>query len=52
VAASVFAPTAGIVAIPLAYAAGSAIKVVLLAIFLVPRVRRIPMPAAEELAPG
>jgi peptidoglycan biosynthesis protein MviN/MurJ (putative lipid II flippase) len=52
VAASVFVPTAGIVAIPLAYAAGSAIKVVLLTIFLVPRVRRIPALASEELATG
>ncbi len=49
VAASVFVPTAGIVAIPLAYAAGSAIKVALLAIFLVPRVRRIPALASEDL---
>ena len=50
VVAYVFVPTAGIVAIPLAYAAGSAVKVVLLAIFLVPRVRRIPALAGEDLA--
>jgi putative peptidoglycan lipid II flippase len=49
VAASAFVPSAGIVAIPLAYAAGSAIKVVLLTIFLVPRVRRIPDLAREGL---
>ena len=52
VAASALVPGLGIVAIPLAYAAGSAIKVALLAIFLVPRVRRIRMPDRDELAPG
>jgi putative peptidoglycan lipid II flippase len=52
VAASALVPDLGIVAIPLAYAAGSAIKVALLAIFLVPRVRRIRMPDRDELAPG
>jgi antibiotic biosynthesis monooxygenase (ABM) superfamily enzyme len=49
VAATVLVPILGIVAIPLAYAAGSAIKVVLLTIFLVPRVRRIPVLAREGL---
>jgi peptidoglycan biosynthesis protein MviN/MurJ (putative lipid II flippase) len=48
VLASVFVPAAGIVAIPLAYAAGSAVKVVLLTIFLVPRVRRIPVSTTSE----
>ena len=39
--ASFLAPELGIVAIPLAYALGSAVKVALLTLFLVPRVRRI-----------
>jgi putative peptidoglycan lipid II flippase len=42
VVALVLVPTVGIVGIPLAYAAGSAVKVVLLTIFLIPRVRRMP----------
>jgi putative peptidoglycan lipid II flippase len=41
VVASSLAPGLGIVAIPLGYAAGSAVKVGLLTIFLIPRVRRI-----------
>jgi putative peptidoglycan lipid II flippase len=41
VAALVLVPGLGIVAIPLAYALGSAIKVVVLTGFLIPRVRRI-----------
>jgi peptidoglycan biosynthesis protein MviN/MurJ (putative lipid II flippase) len=49
VAASAFVPTVGIVAIPLAYAAGSVVKVVLLTMFLIPRVRRIPVLAEEGL---
>ena len=49
IGASVFVPSVGIVAIPLAYAAGSAVKVVLLTIFLIPRVRRIPVLAREGL---
>ena len=49
IGASTLAPTLGIVAIPLAYAAGSVVKVVLLSIFLIPRVRRIPMLAREGL---
>jgi putative peptidoglycan lipid II flippase len=39
--ASVVVPAYGIVGIPLAYAGGSVVKVVLLALFLLPRVRRI-----------
>ena len=50
VGASVLVPTIGIVAIPLAYAAGSAVKVILLTIFLIPRVRRIPAQRDKELA--
>jgi putative peptidoglycan lipid II flippase len=49
IAASAFVPTVGIVAIPVAYAAGSVVKVVLLTIFLIPRVRRIPVLAGEGL---
>jgi peptidoglycan biosynthesis protein MviN/MurJ (putative lipid II flippase) len=41
IVSSSLAPGLGIVAIPLGYAAGSAVKVALLTIFLVPRVRRI-----------
>jgi putative peptidoglycan lipid II flippase len=41
VVASSLAPGIGIVAIPLGYAAGSAVKVGLLTIFLIPRIRRI-----------
>jgi len=44
------APT-GIVAIPLAFAAGSAVKVALLALFLAPRIRRISPETAAAL-PG
>lgn len=44
--ASTLAPASGIVAIPLAYAAGSAVRVALLTVFLVPRVRRIGREAA------
>jgi putative peptidoglycan lipid II flippase len=51
-AAVALVPSLGIVAIPLAYALGSAIKVVLLAIFLIPRVRRIPELAATEPPTG
>jgi len=50
IGASAFVPSVGIVAIPLAYAAGSAVKVVLLTIFLIPRARRIPVLAREGLA--
>jgi putative peptidoglycan lipid II flippase len=51
--AATFVSSAGIVAIPLAYAAGSAVKVALLTIFLVPRVRRIPTsPASGGAVPG
>ncbi len=39
--ASLLAPQIGIVAIPLGYAAGTAVKVALLALFLVPRARAI-----------
>lgn len=39
--AQILAPPAGIVSIPLAYAAGSGVKVVLLAIFLFDRLRRL-----------
>jgi peptidoglycan biosynthesis protein MviN/MurJ (putative lipid II flippase) len=49
IGASTLVPTLGIVAIPLAYAAGSVVKVVLLSIFLIPRVRRIPVLAREGL---
>jgi putative peptidoglycan lipid II flippase len=49
VAATILVPAVGIVGIPLAYALGSAMKVVLLTIFLIPRVRRIPVLAREGL---
>ena len=41
VASSLLVPSAGIVAIPLGYAVGMIVKDILLALFLVPRVRRI-----------
>ncbi len=41
VASSLLVPSAGIVAIPLGYAVGMVVKDILLALFLVPRVRRI-----------
>jgi putative peptidoglycan lipid II flippase len=46
--AYLLAPTIGIVAIPLAYAVGAAVKVVLLALFLVPRLRRLPQPTSAR----
>jgi hypothetical protein len=53
-AGSALAGPLGIVAIPLAAAAGGAVKVGLLVVFLVPRLRRIeidgPAMVAEELA--
>jgi putative peptidoglycan lipid II flippase len=53
VVASSLAPGIGIVAIPLGYAAGSAVKVGLLTIFLVPRIRRIGRgPGAGAEAPS
>jgi peptidoglycan biosynthesis protein MviN/MurJ (putative lipid II flippase) len=45
--AAVLVPAHGIVGIPLAYAAGSVVKVVLLAAFVLPRTRRI-RPAPEQ----
>ncbi len=45
--ATVVAPGAGIIAIPIAYAAGSAVKVALLAVFLVRRLRRFDALAAS-----
>ncbi|HET7676636.1 MAG TPA: lipid II flippase MurJ [Candidatus Limnocylindrales bacterium] len=48
VAASLLlAPAVGIVAIPLGFSAGLAVKVALLALALAPRVRRMPPPAAQ-----
>lgn len=41
IVAQLLAPVAGIISIPLAYAAGSAVKVVLLAMFLFERLRRL-----------
>ena len=41
-------PVAGILAIPLGYAAGVATKVVLLSAFLIPRMRRIRPPVADR----
>jgi putative peptidoglycan lipid II flippase len=53
VVASTLAPSVGIVAIPFGYAAGSAVKVALLTVFLVPRVRRIGRrPIETTTAPG
>ena len=52
VAATNLAPEIGIVAIPLGYAAGSAVKVVLLLVFLLPRVRRIGTGAPAGISPG
>ena len=51
VVANALVGSAGIVAIPLAFAAGSAVKVALLGIFLVPRIRRISPETAAAL-PG
>lgn len=50
VTANLLAPM-GIVAIPLSFGAGSAVKVALLAVFLVPRIRRI-SPASAAALPG
>jgi len=49
--ANVLVGPAGILAIPLAFAAGSAVKVALLGLFLVPRIRRISPETAAAL-PG
>lgn len=49
--ANVLLAPAGILAIPLAFAAGSAVKVALLGLFLVPRIRRISPETAAAL-PG
>jgi putative peptidoglycan lipid II flippase len=52
VVATSLAPEIGIVAIPLGYAAGSAVKVGLLLAFLLPRVRRMGRQPAETVSPG
>lgn len=49
--ASSLAPGLGIVAIPLGYAAGSAVKVALLLVFLLPRVRGIGRDVAAPVSP-
>jgi len=51
VVANMLVAPAGILAIPLAFAAGSAVKVALLGLFLVPRIRRISPETAAAL-PG
>ncbi len=52
-ASSLIAPTVGLLAVPLGYAAGMAVKIVLLALFLWPRVRAIGRPEPPALiSPG
>ncbi len=50
---ALIAPRVGLLAVPLGYAAGMAVKVVLLALFLWPRVRAIGRPEPSALiSPG
>jgi putative peptidoglycan lipid II flippase len=51
-AAMLLAPRVGIVAIPIGYAAGNAVKVVLLSIFVAARLRRLSGPGARSSAAG
>jgi uncharacterized membrane protein (Fun14 family) len=48
--ASALAPSLGIAAVPLGFAIGMAVKVLLLSLALVPRLRAIPKLPAEDLA--